>query len=529
MTVDIESPSPSGVSPPAERSRTPGLLALGWDALARFFDDHANAILAKEVRQAFKSGGFQSLFVVLLVVAWGYTLLAISWGDPSSGAGLFIGYYFILNLALLVGVPFQALSSMSSDVEVQTYELLSITAIRPWQIVVGKLLVATIQMIVLLAALAPCLLFTYLLGGVSVPMVVLSLGWLLTASLLLSQAALLIGSVQVALVRWMANLGGFLLMLYFGIMWAFFAIEEGDRLAAEILASPHRWTILAFYASSYASLFILLAAATTANLTFPADNRSTRVRLAILLVLTNVLGWSIYYALSEGGGVTVAAILSIVLLWVTGALMTGESPLMSRRVRRGLPGSQLGNALIGLFFPGPGRGYVFTVCGIAAVLVFYVSASTYSREPVSQEWFLVATILACHATIYLGLGLLVMRWLMPAEKRNVWAGLVVQALLLGTLGLVPVLISINSPMYSTARGWEWLSPFGLYSVNSNPGAAEAGLWAMVGAALVVVGLNLLAGAGTEMRLTRLQKPARLVEEEQRLHPPKPTPPASPWD
>ncbi len=48
-----------------------------------------------------------------------------------------------------------------------TFELLSISALSAWQIIFGKMTSAVVQIVLYLSALAPCIVLTYLMRGVS--------------------------------------------------------------------------------------------------------------------------------------------------------------------------------------------------------------------------------------------------------------------------------------------------------------------------------------------------------------------------
>jgi ABC-type Na+ efflux pump permease subunit len=65
-------------------------------------------------------------------------------------------------------VPYGAYRSLATEREDRTYELLSVTTLRPRQIIGGKLAGAVLQMLVYLSAISPCLAFTYLLRGLDI-------------------------------------------------------------------------------------------------------------------------------------------------------------------------------------------------------------------------------------------------------------------------------------------------------------------------------------------------------------------------
>ena len=148
--------------------------------LARL-SDWFNPILVKETRQALRSWQFALTFILLLVACWVVTFGGIAVIGPSiyyaaGGGELLRAYFLILSLPLLVVVPFAAFRSLAAEREDNTYDLVSITTLRPRQIISGKLASSVVQMIMFFSAITPCLAFTYLLRGVDTPTIALLLG-----------------------------------------------------------------------------------------------------------------------------------------------------------------------------------------------------------------------------------------------------------------------------------------------------------------------------------------------------------------
>ena len=179
-------------------------LAARWqrveDRLARL-SDWLNPILVKETRQALRSWQFTLTFILLLVACWVVTIGGVAVIGPSiyyaaGGGEMLRAYYLILALPLLVVVPFAAFRSLAAEREDNTYDLLSITTLRPRQIISGKLASAVVQMIVFFSAITPCLAFTYLLRGVDAPTIALLLAYTFFASFALSMLGLLLATLS---------------------------------------------------------------------------------------------------------------------------------------------------------------------------------------------------------------------------------------------------------------------------------------------------------------------------------------------
>ena len=104
--------------------------------------DWANPILVKETRQALKSRQFVLTFMLLLAASWLMSLFGMLLGGASIefgsvGTEFFLWYFNILALAVLVIVPFGCYRSLLAEREQTTFELLSITALSPRQVIWG--------------------------------------------------------------------------------------------------------------------------------------------------------------------------------------------------------------------------------------------------------------------------------------------------------------------------------------------------------------------------------------------------------
>ena len=162
--------------------------------LADKASDWLNPILVKEARQALKSRQFIATFLLLLGVSWlasMLTIIAVSGENLStSGKKLFWWYALVLSVAIFIVVPFTAFRSLQTERDQHTYEVLSVTTLKPRQILLGKLGSALVQMFIYYSALTPFIAFTYLLRGIDVPTIayILLVGFI--ASVVVSLLAL---------------------------------------------------------------------------------------------------------------------------------------------------------------------------------------------------------------------------------------------------------------------------------------------------------------------------------------------------
>ena len=165
------------------------------DRWAARWGDRLNPILIKETRQALKSRQFVVTFSVLLVAALAWTVVGSLSMMPHiyvtpSAPRMLIGYYVVLAVPMLLVVPLAAYRSLENEIDDGTLELLSITTLSPWQIVLGKLASAMLQMLLYFVVIFPCVAYAYNLRGVDLPSIAVVVASLLMLAILLTIVAL---------------------------------------------------------------------------------------------------------------------------------------------------------------------------------------------------------------------------------------------------------------------------------------------------------------------------------------------------
>ncbi len=331
--------------------------------------DLINPILVKETRQSLKSRQFVVTFSLILFAALAWTIagsLSLMPGiyTTPSAPRMMIGYYLVLALPMLLVVPLAAYRSLESEIDDGTLELLSITTLSPWQIVLGKLGSASLQMLLYFVTLFPCLAYAYTLRGVDLPTTLLILGSLAAVGLLLT----VIGLFFAPLARARTGRIVTLLALLFLLVVAEYSlgglvinmIWYGNPLSSEALL----FVVLSSLAVSVSFAHLLLTA-TAAQLTPETENRSTSLRLS-LLVFTAVCIATAALAMvvlqEEGISVYITVTIGVSLLWtLAGALIVGERETITPRIRRELPSSFLARLFLTWLTPGPSTGLVFVI------------------------------------------------------------------------------------------------------------------------------------------------------------------------
>lgn len=511
-----------------------------------WLSDWFNPILVKETRQALRSRQFTLTFVLLLVACWVVTIGGVALIGPSiyyaaGGGELLRAYYAILSLPLLVVVPFTAFRSLATEREDNTYELLSITALRPRQIIGGKLASSVVQMVVFFSAITPCLAFTYLLRGVDAPTIALLLAYTFVASLGLSMFGLLLATLARQRYGQPVLSVGFIALLLYGFGIAQAIAGALVQFGYELYAVGDFWIMNFFGATFYATTLALAYLAAAAMITFTSENRSTPLRVAMLVqqaVLVGLLAWAWIASGYDLEYVLALAILSGCYWFAMGTMLNGEQAQMSRRVMRRLPQTILGRAFFTWLNPGPSSGYLFAVANLTAIAILCLAAEAVSdgssignSTRFAFVYFLV--IGWSYVVAYLGLGRLVVALLRKMAEVTMFASVLLHLLLVLAGSGIPTSVQWmsldlqNKPYsYLQVTNPVWTLP---YLLEYSPAPEEPVLVLVVPAAAICLLLLNLPGMVREIDRVRTALPARVVEDEAELHPPPESLPRSPWD
>ncbi|QDT05999.1 ABC-2 family transporter protein [Rubripirellula lacrimiformis] len=350
------------------------------DAWCERIGDALNPILVKETRQALKSRQFVGTFSVLLVAALAWTIIGSLSMMPQiytspSAPRMLIGYYLVLALPMLIVVPLAAFRSLEGEIDDGTLELLSITVLSPWQIVLGKLASAMLQMLLYFVALFPCVAYAYTLRGVDLPTTLLMMGMLLVAGVVLTIVALFMAPLARTRTGRITTLLA-VMMLLLGAEWMVGFLVIGMILEGNPLTSDQMLFVVTATIGISITAGHLLLTATAGQLTPESENRSTHLRVSLMILSAVVAGLGVLGVrmLGMAGFVTLTffAIFLAGLWTLCSAMIVAESSVMTPRIRRELPNSLLARATLTWLTPGPASGLVFSVVNIVVITTGFV-------------------------------------------------------------------------------------------------------------------------------------------------------------
>ncbi|MGB7342656.1 MAG: hypothetical protein WBD20_00435 [Pirellulaceae bacterium] len=396
-----------GYHPLALDPEDPGVW--GWiDRTCESLSAWINPILIKEARQSLKSRQFLVTFFLLLIASCLWTVLGVVSYSPDvyyvpKGNSFLIGYYLVMAIPMMGMVPLAAHRSLVAEIEDDTFEMLVITRLSSMRIVMGKLNSAVLQMLIYFAAIVPCLAFSYLLRGVSLPMIAAMIVATFFTALLVTCFALMLSTLAFNRAGQTIALLVVLAVILFAEIMCFAFIVDGLLQSAD----DDIYLGVAAYVIVGISCMVLFIKAAAARIAPISENRSTGLRLTMFaqqLVWISVMAiaamWYSDYEPINFGSMVLAG------YWlVMGAVMMAESAELSPRVQRSLPSTAAGRSFLTWFNPGPATGYVFAVTtgcvGIGALGVF--GAANASTSPPSTPPPIFSCLVAGYLMVYLGI------------------------------------------------------------------------------------------------------------------------------
>jgi hypothetical protein len=414
------------------------------------WSDRLNPILVREVQQAVKGRVFPLTILLALgisiVIA---TVVAAEYVDGGTGRGAFdAGIATLVPLVLFV-IPMQAYNSMRTELRGGIVEQLLLSRLGPGAVLFGKLQAAMVQFVLYVSVLAPLLATSYLLRGVDLPSIALSL--LFASVLCLAATAFAVSSAAQAIVpalQPIANLG-----IAFGLGVG--TISMISFVASSAYSASIGWLLRSSQFGMVVSSVVLLAGLSTtlswlAARTFllhAFENKSTAFRVFLFLLPVLAYGWMLLFVPAADWRQAFPTLTFTLLLAgvMFGIFMVTEQRALSPRVHAHVPRSAMRARFMALLLPGRDRGllcfvtYITLLLVIAAVFWPNLGAGASGRI---MRWMGPAGLMTIgYALVYLGLG----RWVrdrLPDNLRGNHAGRFMLPVMLFLFCLVPVLVDL---------------------------------------------------------------------------------------
>lgn len=473
------------------------------DRLARRISDRLNPILIKEARQSLGSPQFLITFFMLLFATIGWTVLGIVFLSPRiyylpAGATMILGYYLLMAIPIGVFVPIVAFRSLGSELDGDTFELLSVTDLTSRQIAWGKFASSMLQTGLYFAAVTPSIAFCYLLQGLTLGDIAMTIGIVAVSGATLTAIALMLAPLMPGFLGQAISL---LVLIGFVTITQFtlFSVVAYGVLDSDASTTMVGWVVfsmVSLVALSFVVLSLMIAAAKIAPVT---ENRSTPIRLWVLVqTATWIVGMTVIVLTFNSGedeGFSIFIWILAAYWLLVGTVLLSETRELSPRVRRQLPSTFATRMLLSPLMPGPSSGYLFAICtGGVSVLLWGWWASTISDESFGYvDPVLVAAMMVGYLLLYLGTVRLLTLPLARRRPLPLPAALMTLVVVLIGFAVLPSVITVvltsSLPQnYSTLEVVDWMwTTTELFSTSSFSPMYVFSLWCL---AFVVTVLNL---------------------------------------
>ncbi len=327
------------------------------------FSDKLSPMLVKELRQGLRAKTFVIVFLTLQGLLLLVLLSAVAAStQPQRAGGAISGIIFMFfSMALLVIQPIRGIGTLQREVQGKTIELMVLTRLSAWKIVLGKWVSIVSQSALIFAAIVPYLILRYWFGDMNLFGELSLMILIFLASAVLTAIIVGISCVPSVLLRGLVPLlaGGVGLI---AIPNFCFGREFEELVSIAAMQTPETFWGVAI--SVLCALYVgWTALGIGAGMIAPAaENHATLKRLitlAILVILLPVGAFAPVHA--EALAVLVAVIVVPSLALSLTEPFHLMPPICSPFVRRGTPG-RLGGRLL---YPGWPSGVLFSLLVIA--------------------------------------------------------------------------------------------------------------------------------------------------------------------
>src|SRR5829696_5569065 len=263
--------------------------------------DWLSPLVVKEVRQVVRGREFNYSFGGSLAAGLAVAFFGAADALTGSGtSGRWTFYALIACLAFLgfAVVPLGAFSALRNERMEQTLELITLTALSPRRVVIGKLMAQGVKLATLFAAMAPFLAMSFLLGGIDFVTILLSLAvvflwslWacatcLFSSTLLKSRAmsGVIFGAVAIVL------------FAFFTLSRALFMFSRGGfPMGGGPSRGVDAWWSLAIATTFCVATMVNLVLLAENRLSLATQNRVTPLRLGFLAQFLLIVAWPLTY------------------------------------------------------------------------------------------------------------------------------------------------------------------------------------------------------------------------------------------
>ncbi len=322
--------------------------------------DHLSPVMVKELRQAVRSGFVTAALIGLLLIQLGAvtTFLLVGYRatpDLRAGQQLFITLQSILVIACMLFIPFYTAVRLAGERTSDHVDMMFITTMKPLSIVGGKLMTAAALALVFFAACMPFMFATYLMRGIDIPSMIVTLSVGLLLVIVAAAGAILLASILIS-VQTRIMLGvllaiGLVLVAATGVVVLGYMATSGIGDAMSTWSFWAQATVVLLAAAEVVGLLLLLAAAAMSP---EPSNRMLPVRVFVTgaWFVTGLAAAVADCVSSSGLAIGMWALLQMLILFFSLLIGICEREDWSVRIRRQIPRRGFHRVLVFPLFTG---------------------------------------------------------------------------------------------------------------------------------------------------------------------------------
>lgn len=335
------------------------------------FTDRVSPMLVKELRQGLRAKAFVGVFLGLQISLALLLLIAVAAGSHGSsqiGNTISSIVFAFFAIAVLLIQPLRGTNSLSSEIRRNTIDLMVLTQLSAWRIVVGKWFAIFSQSILLFISIVPYLILRYFLGGMDLFAELLIMTLILALSATLTAITVGLSGANSVLLRGIIPLGGCITMIIAALSFLFENVGRFHRFIP--LDSVETYITLGFMlvmGAYFAWSSLDLGASMIAPM---AENRSTPRRLLQLAALIVVATLTL---LIKDGSSSLHVMIFLLSIPALIAALTERNVLLPPQVSPFLRRKWLVAPFRWMLYPGWAPGVWFAalwvlICGVALLI-----------------------------------------------------------------------------------------------------------------------------------------------------------------
>jgi hypothetical protein len=417
------------------------------------FHDRLSPMLVKELRQGLRAKTFISVFLALQGFLAFILLIAAASASTSNddgGGSISKVIFFFFSIAALIVQPLRGIGALHTEIKGNTIELMVMTRLNSWRIVLGKWVSLVSQTGLLFVAVVPYLILRYFFGGMQLFSELLALGMVLFLSGVLTAVTVGLSAVPSILIRGLLPLAGSAFVLR-GIIEA----TSGDRFGYVVhtfglQSSEDRWRFFGIVVWGAYFAWLLLGLAT--SLIAPAaENHSTLRRLVTLgtLLLAGVVT-ALTHLSAKGIVLTLTVAVAPPVILALSESFYLLPPVCTPFLKKGQVGKLAGRFL----YPGWPAGTLFSLGAVLLAGGIYLFAGKSAYHPEATILLLTTAGTLFFPATVIGL--------MHKRVKNRFPAYLAVMLISIIVPLVAFTISASMPSREFLWAFCWLPPMNAY-------------------------------------------------------------------